>query len=354
MAGPRAGNSRANGAANGDTSNNKQSLTEASDKELYGGNNGDYVNSIAVTDNDDDMDDVQLNGRSLVGQYTASKEMMNEFAHGDAGEVDILDSREKQAQIASRETDYQRRRFDRALSPARADPFAKDGEDGGQSYKDVMKQRELEREEARVKKLIEEKEKSGGNEVLDHKPTLKDDAPPTVDGDKTPPMKKTRKRRRWDEVAEDDTSVKQEAKEESVEPKKRSRWSPAPEDPKEAAAPARSRWDTTAIAPASAATPAPATNGAHPVVPTFAFGTDISNRNAPLSDEQLDMMLPGEAEGYKVLDPPPGYEPVRRPVGIPALPTGYQGFLIPEADNSLAAMGKQLPTEIPGVGDLQF
>ncbi|RAR13012.1 splicing factor 3B subunit 1 [Stemphylium lycopersici] len=356
MAGPRAGNSRAGGAANGDTSNNKQSLNEAFDKELYGGNNGDYVSSIAVADHDDEMDDVQLNGRSLVGQYTASKEMMNEFAHGDAAEADILDSREKQAQIASRETDYQRRRFDRELSPSRADPFAKDGEDGGQSYKDVMKQREFEREEARVKRLIEEKEKSGGNEVLDHKPTLQDDAPPTVDGDKTPPMKKTRKRRRWDETADDEAPVvKQEANGEDTEPKKRSRWSPAPEDTtKEAAAPARSRWDTTAVAPAAAATPAPAANGAHPIAQTYAFGTDISNRNAPLSDEQLDMMLPGEAEGYKVLEPPPGYEPVRRPVGMPALPTGYQGFLLPEADNSLAAMGKQLPTEIPGVGDLQF
>lgn len=363
MAGPRAGNSRANGAPNGDTSNNKQSLNEPLDKELYGGNNGDYVSSIAVADDDADMDDVQLNGRSLVGQYTASKEMMNEFAHGDAGEADILDSREKQAQIASRETDYQRRRFDRALSPSRADPFAKDGEDGGQSYKDVMKQREFEREEARVKKLIEEREREGGNEVLDHKPTLQDDGSAPVDGDKTPPMKKTRKRRRWDESGDGETpAIKEEAEETTVEgePKKRSRWSPAPEEEKaedkaaEAAQPTRSRWDTTAVAPASAATPAPATNGARPVAQTFAFGTDISNRNAPLSDEQLDMMLPGEAEGYKVLEAPPGYEPVRRPVGMPALPTGYQGFLLPEADNSLAAMGKQLPTEIPGVGDLQF
>ena len=70
MAGPRTGKSRANGAANGDTSNNKQSLTEAGDKELFGGNSGDYVSSIAVADGDDDMEDVQLNGRSLVGQYT--------------------------------------------------------------------------------------------------------------------------------------------------------------------------------------------------------------------------------------------------------------------------------------------
>jgi splicing factor 3B subunit 1 len=361
MAGPRAGKkSQAHGAADGDTSNNKQSLAEASDKELYG-NNGvnkyaGYDTSIAVGDQDDDMDGVELNGRRLTGQYTASKEILNEYAQGDTAEADILDSREKQAQIASRETDYQRRRFDRALSPSRADPFAKDGQDGGLSYKEIMKERDFEREEARVQRLIEERERTGGNEVLDHKPTLKDDSAP-VAGDKTPPMEKKRKRRRWEESSADAApAVKEEVKEEP-ESNKRSRWSSAeePDKPAEApAAPVRSRWDTTAVAPTGSATPAPVTNGARPAMPSFAFGTDISNRNAPLSDEQLDMMLPGEAEGYKVLEAPPGYEPVRRPVGMPALPTGYQGFLLPEADNSLAAMGKQLPTEIPGVGDLQF
>ncbi|KAJ4372267.1 U2 snRNP component prp10 [Neocucurbitaria cava] len=364
MAGPRAGKkSKANGSGGGDTSS-KQSLNEAFDKELYGSNGVDkysgYDTSIAVQDQDDGMDDVQLNGRSLVGQYTATKEMLNEFAHGDAGEADILDSREKQAQISSRETDYQRRRFDRALSPSRADPFAKDGDGNGASYKDVMKTREFEREEARVKRLIEEKEKSGGNEVLDHKPTLKDDAP-AVNGDKTPPMDKKRKRSRWTE-GDSALAIKEETEEktevdvkEEPETKKRSRWETAEvEKALEPAAPARSRWDTAAAAPSSAATPAPAANGLRPAGSTFAFGTDISNRNAALSDEQLDMMLPGEADGYKVLEAPPGYESVRRPVGMPALPTGYNGFLLPEADNSLASMGKQLPTDIPGVGDLQF
>jgi splicing factor 3B subunit 1 len=361
MAGPRAGKrSQANGSADADTSNNKQSFNEASDKELYTGNGVDkyagYETSIAVQDQDDDMDGVELNGRRLTGQYTASKEILNEYAHGDTAEADILDSREKQAQIASRETDYQRRRFDRALSPDRADPFAKDGEEGGLSYKEIMKERDFERDEARVRRLIEEKERGvGGNEVLDHKPTLKDDDSAPVNGDKTPPMDQKRRKRRWDRTTDEAPAATDEVKDEP-ETKKRSRWSPGPEEEKalEAAAPVRSRWDTAAMAAAGSATPAPSANGARPAMPSFAFGTDISSRNAPLSDEQLDLMLPGETDGYKVLEAPPGYEPVRRPVGMPVLPTGYQGFLIPEADNSLAAMGKQLPTEIPGVGDLQF
>ncbi|KAG9203641.1 U2 snRNP component prp10 [Epicoccum nigrum] len=355
MPGPRTGkSSRAIGPSDG-ASSGKQSLSEAQDSELYG--NGDmsgYNLSIAAADGDDDMEDVALNGRSLVGQYTASKDMLNEFAHGDTAEADILDSREKQAQIASRETDYQRRRFDRRLSPERADAFAKDGQGEGATYKEVMAERQLEREEERVKRAIEEKEKSGGNEVLDHKPTLKDDALAPVNGDKTPPIEKKRKRRRWDEGTTDEAPTAKTAVQEEPEVKK-SRWETG-SGTEEQKAPVRSRWDTTAVAPSGGATPAPATgaNNARAAVPAYAFGTDISARNAPLSDEMLDMMLPGESEGYKVLEPPPGHEPVRRPVGVPQLPAGYQGFLIPEADNSLAAMGKQLPTEIPGVGDLQF
>jgi splicing factor 3B subunit 1 len=41
--------------------------------------------------------------------------------------------------------------------------------------KEALVERQLEPEEERVKRAIEEEEKSGGNEVLDHKPTLEVD-----------------------------------------------------------------------------------------------------------------------------------------------------------------------------------
>jgi splicing factor 3B subunit 1 len=82
------------------------------------------------------------------------------------------------------------------------------------------------------------------------------------------------------------------------------------------------------------------------------FGTDISMRNAPLSDEELDMMLP--SEGYKILEPPPGYAPIRAiSQKIMATPVPSGGFMMQEPESG-RALGKQLPTEIPGVGDLQF
>ncbi|KAH7092588.1 hypothetical protein FB567DRAFT_588856 [Paraphoma chrysanthemicola] len=57
--------------------------------------------------------------------YLGETRLRKTHNNGATAEDDILDSREKQAQIASRETDYQRRRFDRALYPNRADPFTK-------------------------------------------------------------------------------------------------------------------------------------------------------------------------------------------------------------------------------------
>jgi splicing factor 3B subunit 1 len=88
-------------------------------------------------DGDDDDD---ANGGRLIGQYTATAEQIGEWATGEAAEDDILNSREKQAQIQNRETDYQRKRFQRRLSAG--------GE--GKSYKESMQERDLEREEERV------------------------------------------------------------------------------------------------------------------------------------------------------------------------------------------------------------
>jgi splicing factor 3B subunit 1 len=87
---------------------------------------------------------------------------------------------------------------------------------------------------------------------------------------------------------------------------------------------------------------------------TFGLG----DRNAPLSDEELDEMLP--KEGYKILEPPPGYAPIRTParklMSTPApmaSSSGIGGFMMQEPENA-RILGKQMPTEIPGVGDLQF
>ncbi|RVD81391.1 uncharacterized protein DFL_009257 [Arthrobotrys flagrans] len=341
----------------------KASLTDNFDKDLYGDSNGDRYEGYSreVVDEDEEMEDAQ-GERRLVGQYTATKEMMNEFIRDDE---DPLAGKTEGSRIMDRETDYQKRRFNRGpLTPTRADAFANNrqdgGEDGGRSYREIMAENDFEREKARVLKAIEEKQRQGEEVDADeHQATLSiKDADASADKENAPEGR--RRKRRWDVSTTDSASTATETKAE--EPKKRSRWdeTPAPVAPGDA--PKRSRWDQ---APALAqATPVgnqglvtPMHPSSAPAAPVVPFGVDYG-RNAPLSDEELDAMLP--KEGYKILEPPAGYMPIRTParklLATPApiaSASGVGGFMMQDPENA-KLLGKQLPTDIPGVGDLQF
>ena len=219
-----------------------------------------------------------------------------------------------------------------------------------------MAARDLDREEERINKIIAEK-KANGDEIV-HAPMLKSEESSdkeNKDAGSTSAVISARKRKqRWDVSGSDTKDVPDPAA------TKKSRWdeSPAP-DTQVATAPRKSRWDqapsitaSTPVGQAGLATPM------HPSQGMVSFGTDISARNMPLSDEELDALLP--SEGYKILDPPPGYEPIntvaRRMMNAPApvaAAGNYGGFMMQEPEDP-RSMGKQLPTEIPGVGDLQF
>lgn len=343
----------------------KASLTESFDTTLYDRDGGDkfagYNTSIAVAEDDDDEMPEVDNSRRLVGQYTATSAQMNEFARGSGvEEEDILLGREKSARIADRETDYQKRRLDRVLTPTRADAFASNRQAGaaeeGESYREVMQRRELEREEERIRRAIAEKEANG--EVVHHEPTL------VKDGSGSPSDKENKesgstevvtagrkRKQRWDVAS---TTTDEAASADSKV--KRSRWDQTPavggavvdDTPRR-----RSRWDqapaATPMGQSGLVTPMhPSQGGA--MIPTT-FGTDISARNAPLSDEDLDLMLP--SEGYKILEPPPGYAPIRT-IATRVMQTPQQtGFMMQDPDSG-RSLGKQLPNEIPGVGELQF
>ncbi|KAJ5646591.1 splicing factor 3B subunit 1 [Penicillium lividum] len=341
----------------------KASLTESFDTTLYERDGADrfsgYDTSIAVNGDDEEMEDAN-GGHNLVGQYTATRSQIDEMAHGNGvEEEDILLGREKAARIADRETDYQKRRFDRGnLTPTRADPFAASTDGEGQTYREVMALRELEKEEERVQKLLAEKRANGDLDVPEHQASLK-----MVEGDKENAEAEAlgrKRKKRWDVATEANGEAQAD---DSAEAKtKRSRWdqTPAPGAPEEAPK-RRSRWDqapsltdATPVGNQGLATPMhPSQGGA--LAPT-SFGTDLSGRSAAWSDEELDMMLP--TEGYKILDPPPGYEPIRHParkmMATPAPMAGTVGGFMMQEPESIRSMGKELPTDIPGVGDLQF
>ena len=363
-----AGKKGANGldSAGQRTNSTKASLTETFDKEVYGDEPRDkfagYNTSIAADDDEvmGDGDEEDGGDGRLVGQYTATSAQMNEWAQGGTAEEDILQSREKQAQIASRETDYQKRRFRRSI----------DGEAEGESYKESMQRRELEREEERVTRMIEEqqKEKIAKGEDEDEMDGVEHQAVLTYENGEDGAQKDSvdefsgraqetkpkAKKRRWDTDTSTEapatngqaTSNGHAANGETAA--KKSRWDSAAVVNGEAAtSKKRSKWDAAPSAGASS-TPAPTVGMATPAPPVAAFGTDISSRNAPLSDEELDEMLP--SEGYKILQPPPGFEPLRAParrVAPAATPVNTGGFMMQEPVDA-RSMGKQLPSDIPG------
>ena len=97
----------------------------------------------------------------LVDSFTAPKEVLQEFA--DLAEEENFDPFAETAskrQIAARQSDYHNRRFNRTANES-ADAFkaAEDGQDMEGGYKDAMRLQRLEKEEARVRRAIEEKER---------------------------------------------------------------------------------------------------------------------------------------------------------------------------------------------------
>lgn len=352
--------SRTFDASNQRTDSTKQKLVDSADNELYDRDGVDkfagYHSSLPMGNEDDDMEDAD-NTRRLVGQYTASREMIDEFARGNGVEEDdVLAGRgENSGRIVDRETDYQKRRFNRTLTPTRADPFAENRQAGanenGTSYREIMEARDLEREEERVRRAIQAKSEGQSNDE-DAKPTLMDGDKENADAGSTEAAAGRKRKKRWDVSTSAETEVKAEA---DATKSKRSRWDQAPSIAGPDAPKKRSRWDQ-----APSATPmgnqglaTPMHQSSAPAVPT-AFGTDISGRNYAISDEELDMLLPGESEGYKILEAPPGYEPVRAPAHkLMATPAAQTGFMMQDPEQ-VRLSGKPMPADIPGVGDLQF
>lgn len=82
---------------------------------------------------------------------------------------------------------------------------------------------------------------------------------------------------------------------------------------------------------------------------------EIEERNRPLTDEELDILLPGIDDGYKILDPPPSYQPIRTParklVGTPTPFGGTNLYSIPE-DNIFGKV--EMPATPDGLPDMKM
>lgn len=364
-------------------------LYETEDK--YAG----YVTELKDEDEDEVQNDI---AKPKLRSFTAPTDILKEIQEQDA-DVDPMADMRPSRKIADREDEYHARRFNRIISPERVDAFAENNNTANaRSYSDVMKEAELEREQQRIMKSIAEKKKkaeTSGSSIISAEVSQ-----PEV-------VKKPTKKRRWDMTSSDVSEpVKTEKKsewDEEVRPptKTRSRWdeTPKPEEtprkrnrwddtgsspvstssawdatPKISASVAetpkrKSRWDETPVNVSNsqfAATPVgnmglvtPTPNQlAQPMTPmtpeamnAMRWEKEIDYRNRPLSDEELDSMLP--TTGYKILEPPANYAPIRTPARkLTATPTpmGAGGFMMMEENSQMY----DIPPEIPGVGNLSF
>ena len=78
---------------------------------------------------------------------------------------------------------------------------------------------------------------------------------------------------------------------------------------------------------------------------------EVEERNRPLSDEELDALLP--TEGYKVLEPPAGYAPIRTPARkLMATPTplGTPLYGIPEENRQ---QHYDVPQQLEGLPEMK-
>ena len=304
----------------------------------------------------------------LVDSFTAPKDVLQEFADlAEEENIDPFAETQSQRQIAARQGEYHNRKFARvAQESADAFKLVEDGKEVEGGYRDAMRLQRLENEEARVRRAIEEKEKKE-----------REEGKMKMDLDKTPPAAEiedvamelaaargalsTKRKRRWDVSEPTDENMdpnKQDtgewskgALEASAPKKRRSRWDATPAEAGIGETPKRSRWDQT-----------PTTSSAEvamtPIIMNAPGFMQEDKHNRFLSDEELDAVLP--STGYSIVTPPPGYAPMTAPRRLMATPiTEVGGFQIQESSDAAAVaaaagLAPELPTEIPGVGNLAF
>ncbi|KAJ3027328.1 UNVERIFIED_CONTAM: Splicing factor 3B subunit 1 [Siphonaria sp. JEL0065] len=364
------------------------------------------------TNNDDDEGDYGAKAKGLASLTAPKHAMLDTIENSD----DVSSSSFGGNRIVDREDDYRKRRLNRQLSPERKDAFNNSSSStDARSYAEVMREAELDKEHDRLKRRIEEKNRE--EEQLARERAAQD-AHAIITGttqqqqlpsDDAPPKRK----RRWDQEAplaqqqeeqqeqkkksdsewDDDSAADAPKKskwddEEPAAPvpvaKKRNRWDETPVNPSAgsttawdatpkagtagAAAGKKSRWDETPVNISQFAATPVGTMGMGMMTPNpnrmqipmtpeannaLRWEKEMDARNRPMSDEELDSILPDK--GYKILDPPATYVPIRTPARkLMATPTpmaGSGGFVMQDENQEKPF---EVPPEIAGVGSLQF
>jgi len=253
------------------------------------------------------------------------------------------------------------------MTPSRGDAFS--GAEG-RSYRDIIAEQQLDREEAEVKRQVDKKleeeaqrkreekaaaaEQSGSSrrkrrwDVVEatsgiaESETKKQKTSEWVE-DNDASGNETPRRSRWDQTPQADGSAGT-----------RSRWDQTPQGPGLTPSGKQSRWDQTPVANAGGllATPMGHMVGMEtPLISAGGFSTgsfstdqrlerEFAERNRPLTDADLDAMLP--SEGYEIVRPPSSYIPIRTPARkLMETPTPmHTGFIMPGTPGAVSTQGE--------------
>lgn len=234
--------------------------------------------------------------------YTAPKNIYEDFADDDADTEDPFKDKRRKT-IAEKEDDYQsrgRKRFQ--LSPTRADSLS--GAEG-RTYREIMEETLLEKEEAELRrklmKKMEEKEKEAPKEKKKNRWDVKEAVSKKSQWDVVAEKeeKTSAPRSRWDQTP--DVSSGSSKWDQTPDIKSgTSQWDQTPDVTRTSG----SKWDQTPTTVSGLSTP-------HIGLATPMLGDDPRNR--PYTTEELDDMLPGEDDGYQIINPPESYAPIRTP-----------------------------------------
>ncbi|KAF1780589.1 Armadillo-type fold [Phytophthora cactorum] len=275
---------------------------------IYGSSKDRFAGYSATITEEGDEDGQE----QRAAQRRAHRRQLRPFAEArEANGSGLVNTR-----IVDRENAYRKRRFERMLSPERGDAFG--DKTPARSYKEIMQTQQLDQERAEVVRKIQQKreeqeqlQKQQGQEPQDMDATPRGgEAPEKTDGES---------QSEWDTASESSASSVA-----ATPTRTSSRWDATP----------KNRWDETPVASSGAskwdATPVnlggvtPAGTGKRSrwdetpcrsvqMTPGGSMAADIMS--GALTPE-LAQRLPGRAvppTGYKILDPPSSYVPIRTP-----------------------------------------
>ncbi|EQC25463.1 splicing factor 3B subunit 1 [Saprolegnia diclina VS20] len=378
------------------------------DADLYGGMGTDKFAGYSRTLDDEEDEKADPRAQAKRGHGPADgliDEDYNPFEDKERREAN--GSGMVNTKIVDRENAYTKRRFDRMLSPERADAFGGGKDGAAKSYREIMHSQQLdaEREEVmrKIRKKRQEEEEIAVEEAAKKKRRRWDDAgsssnaegattdesasewdrsdnegldksaaaatPVASRWDATPAA--TPKKNRWDETPAPagTTSAAPAASSSST------KWDETPQQARTSdyggVTPTpgrkRSRWDETPMpeqpggqTPGIMMTPGGTHFLSSQITPEVAqrlrWEREIDERNRPLTDEELDAMFP--TSGYKILDPPANYMPIRTPSRkLMATPTPMgqtPGFSIAASTpGGVSDYGLAVP-QTPSGGDMPF